>query len=161
MRDFLFDRHLARPIVAAAFQLPLTDRPLAVNRFLGVGWQGDSLIARTGIPVPNRQVWIEPSLWGHDWQQDFLVSLTPGSSSAFRFIDPSSPLSPNDLAGEVLFIVSPGQERGLELSLSSHYSISIEDPEWTQFNDFPDVHPWYRFSLPYPRYRFVFAQEID
>ena len=161
MRDFLFDRHLARPIVAAAFQLPLTDRPVAVNQFLGVGWQGDSLFAQPDTPNPNRQVWIEQSLWGSDWQQEFLVPLTPDTDSNFRFVDLSLPSLPPDLADEILFIVSPGQEKRLEQFLSSRYSITISDPEWMEFEGFPDVHPWYRFSLPYPHYQFVFALVVD
>ena len=161
VRDYSLDSHLARPIVAAAFQLPLTDRPLAVNQFLGVGWQGDSLFAQPDTPNPNRQVWIEPSLWGSDWQQEFLVPLTPDTDFNFRFVDLSLPSLPPDLADEILFIVSPGQEKRLEHLLSSRYSITIGDPEWIEFEGFPDVHPWYRFSLPYPHYQFVYALVVN
>ncbi len=61
-----YARHLESEAAYYNFEAGATQLAVAINRFLGNGWQGRGLIARAGDPTIGRRAYLAARLW-QDW----------------------------------------------------------------------------------------------
>ncbi len=93
-----------------AFDASPVEMAVDVNRWLGIGWQGQGLAARSGPATPGRYVWIDPALWKFSIAVPFLVTELPTQSTRLRFTPVTA--IPAD-ADAIKLVVLPTQEDAL------------------------------------------------
>jgi len=76
VRDYFF-RYGAEPELRYAFETAATEMATEVNRFLGVGWQGEGLAAKPSAPHSERRVYLDEHLWNGWPSVQFLVPESP------------------------------------------------------------------------------------
>jgi hypothetical protein len=105
VRDYFF-RYDASPEAAYAFEAAATELGAEINRFTGVGWDGEGLIAPTAVSNPHveqeRRVYLDIRLW-QAWKG--LSFLVPEQQALITFQpDGTPPLSTVD---QTLLLVWP------------------------------------------------------
>ncbi len=98
-----FLRYGRDPELRYSFETAASEMAVAINRFLGVGWQGDSLSVTAQTPYPGRQVYLDERLW-QDWPS--LRFLTPESPALHR-LDGQNPPPAASGAQELLLVLWP------------------------------------------------------
>ncbi|MDY6874730.1 MAG: glycosyltransferase family 39 protein [Chloroflexota bacterium] len=74
-RDYFF-HYGTDPQTSYAFEDAATELAAEVNRFVGIGWDGNRLVAREGNPRPGRRVYVDSRLWDEWAAIPFLVPET-------------------------------------------------------------------------------------
>jgi hypothetical protein len=76
VRDY-FSRYGSDPDLRYAFETAATEMAIDINRFLGIGWQGEGLAVKPSAPRGERRVYLDERLW-NDWPSvRFLVPESP------------------------------------------------------------------------------------
>ena len=105
VRDYFYN-YGGDPELRYSFETAATDMALEINRFLGLGWQGDSLAAGVDAPHDGRSVYVDERLW-RDWPSvQFLV---PESSNLHLLSGDNLPAD-NRQNEKTLFVVWPYDE---------------------------------------------------
>ena len=76
VRDYFF-RYGTEPELRYAFETAATEMATQVNRFLGVGWQGEGLAVKPSAPHGERRVYLDEHLWNGWPSVQFLVPESP------------------------------------------------------------------------------------
>lgn len=114
-----------------AFDGPVNDLAVGINRFLGAGWDGESWTARDVTPEPGRQVFIAQEMWDRPEHLvlKFLVPWVPDETPTLRFIETALPdADPEHLPDDVMVIVAPDSENpALARLLPAKATITVSD----------------------------------
>jgi 4-amino-4-deoxy-L-arabinose transferase-like glycosyltransferase len=103
VRDY-FGRYGTNPELRYSFETAATEMAVEINRFLGVGWQGESLSVEAGTPAGDRRVYLDERLW-RDWPS--LRFLTPESPALQRLNSAGLSITETESAREVLLVLWP------------------------------------------------------
>lgn len=98
--DYL--QHLGSPELGYAFEADQVQEAIAINQFLGSGWQGQGIAEPAGGPIEGRQVYLAPRMWENRQTVNFLVGSPERVSILGR--DPVVP------AQEVLVLAWPHED---------------------------------------------------
>jgi len=125
-RDYILGNYLAGPQSAAYFLAAPTDVAVEINRFLGIGWQGDSVTASPMMVRGGRVVWVDARLWGPNVSQSFLTPLPAGPESALRLLTlDSQPF--NAAVDQMKLIVTPEDAESWRKRVPPDYAVSVYD----------------------------------
>ena len=142
-RDFWLERHLERPEIEASFDHPITAIATSVNQFLSIGWQGEGVLATLVNPNPNRQVWIEASVWNENPAIRFLVPIMPEQTPAVQLLQTPALVTAPPLYKELLMVlpkdapiprlpdnylaIIPEREREMIVTIPDSVIVTMED----------------------------------
>lgn len=113
VRDYFF-RYGTDPELRYYFETAATEMAAEINRFLGIGWQGEGLAVKDSTPHSERRVYLDDRLW-RDWPSArFLV---PESPALHRLSGESIYAADAERAGEVLLVLWPYEPYRLWLNL--------------------------------------------
>jgi hypothetical protein len=106
-------RHLRSETAYYQFEAGATEMALDINRFLGIGWQGEGLSASEGEAMAGRQVRVARRLW-RNWAS--LRYLCP-AGEALQVLARDQQVEPRPLDGDVLLVLWPfeSNEQALQL----------------------------------------------
>jgi hypothetical protein len=103
VRDYFF-RYGTDPELRYSFETAATEIAVEINRFLGIGWQGEGLAQAAIVPHSGRRVHLDERLW-RDWRSvQFLVP----ESAALHLLSHDSLSAPGvEDAEEALLVLWP------------------------------------------------------
>lgn len=105
VRDYFF-RYGGDPELRYSFETAATEMAVEIDRFLGIGWQGEGLAAKAGALHSKRRVYLDERLW-RDWPS---VRFLAPESPALHRLREGLPAEALGSEGPVLLVLWPHDE---------------------------------------------------
>ena len=105
-RDYFWGPYSASQAAYDAFSTSAVEMAVEVNRYVGVGWQGQGLRADKGQAIPGRTLIIDRALWNYSTGIRYLVLERPDRSPDTWFLDTAEARRPA-VTPQTKLIVTP------------------------------------------------------